>query len=94
VVIVSTTAINLIACTVAALKRKVLSALMGMFVPPVAYAGALRLARPNSYWSRRRYAPGSAKLAKAEHREQRLMRRRRRVQNLIGGRPSEPGTQA
>jgi hypothetical protein len=59
-----------------------------MFVPPVAYVSAIRLARPHSFWGRRRYAPGSAKMAKATARDRRFRARQRRLQELIGGRPS------
>ena len=68
---VATTMVNLGACVTAALKGKLASTLTGMFVPPIAYVAAIRLARPNSFWGRRRYAPGSAKLAKATIRDER-----------------------
>ena len=86
--VLGTIAIDLGACVVAALKGKVASTLVGMFVPPVAYVAAIRLARPGSVWGRRRYAAGSAKLAKAETRDELYKRRQRRLQELIGGRPS------
>jgi len=47
-----TTAVLVIVCV---LKGKLRLALFGMFVPFVAWIGALRLARPNSPWARRRY---------------------------------------
>jgi lysyl-tRNA synthetase class 2 len=81
-------AINLGLCVLAAGKGKVASALVGMFIPLVSIVAAIRLARPGSPWARRRYAPGSKKLAKAEVREERHRRRVVRWQNLIGGAPS------
>ena len=87
-VVVVTTLINLTACVIAATKGKLASTLTGMFVPPVAYVSAIRLARPHSFWGRRRYAPGSAKMAKATARDRRFRARQRRLQELIGGRPS------
>ena len=60
---------NLGLCVLAAGKGKIASALVGMFVPLVSLAAAIRLARPGSPWARRRYAAGSKKLAKAEARE-------------------------
>ena len=81
-------AINLGLCVLAAVKGKIASALVGMFIPVVSIVAAIRLARPGSPWARRRYAPGSKKLAKAEAREERHRRRVVRWQNLIGGAPS------
>lgn len=88
--VLATVAVNLGACVIAALKGKVASTLVGMFVPPVAFVAAIRLARPGSVWGRRRYSAGSAKLAKAERRDELYKRRQRRLQELIGGRPSLP----
>jgi hypothetical protein len=88
IAVVATTLINLTACVVAGLKGKVASTLTGMFVPPVAYVSAIRLARPGSVWGRRRYEPGSAKLAEATERDRRYRARQRRLQELIGGSPS------
>jgi lysyl-tRNA synthetase class 2 len=81
-------AFNLGLCILAALKGKIASALIGMFVPVVSLVAAIRLARPGSPWARRRYAPGSKKLAKAEAREERHRRRVVRWQNRIGGAPT------
>jgi hypothetical protein len=86
-----TVAINLSICVVAAIKGKYTTAITGMLVPLVAWVGAIRVARPGSWWARRRYATGSRKLARARAREERRHRRRERWQDLIGGRPSEPG---
>ena len=61
-----------------------------MFIPLIGIVAAIRVARPGSPWARRRYKPGSAKLEKSEHREQRHNRRWRRAQDLIGGAPSLP----
>jgi len=80
----------LVTCLVAAAKGKFWSTVTGMFVPIVALVAAIRLARPGSPWARRRYPPGSAKLAKAEARGRRHDQRMRRIQDLIGGAPSLP----
>ena len=92
VTVAITVLLHLAICFVAALKGKVYSVLAGMFVPPIAYVAAIRLARPHSFWARRRYAPGSAKLARATEREARTQRFNRRLQDLIGGRPSTAGS--
>jgi hypothetical protein len=90
-VVALSVSIHLAICMVVALKGKVLSTLAGMFIPPVAYVTAIRLARPGSWWAGRRYAPDSTKLAIATEREKRHRRRHRRIQELIGGRPSVSG---
>lgn len=88
--IVSSVVLNLAFCAIVALKGKFSNAVIGMFIPPVAWVAAIRLARPESWWARRRYKPGSSKLAKAVARKSRHDRRARRFQDLIGGAPSLP----
>jgi hypothetical protein len=90
IAIVVTVAINLGICVLVALKGKLSAAVIGMFIPPVAYVAAIRLANPGSFWARRRYAEGSDKLVKARARKERHDRRVRRLQDLIGGAPSLP----
>jgi hypothetical protein len=65
-----------------------------MFIPPVAWVAAIRLARPRSWWARRRYKAGSGKLVKAQARKTKHDRRVRRLQDLIGGAPSLPSPRA
>jgi len=88
--IVLSVGINLSLCAVVALKGKFSAAVVGMFIPPVAWVAAIRLARPGSWWAKRRYPPGSGKLIKAEGRKVRHDRRVRKFQDLIGGAPSVP----
>ena len=88
VTIVATVALNLAFCVVVALKGKVSAAVIGMFIPPVAYVAAIRLGRPDSWWARRYYAPDSDKLEKATARKERHDRRVKGFQDLIGGAPS------
>jgi hypothetical protein len=90
VAILATVAINLAICAVVALKGKISTAVIGMFIPPVAWVAAIRLGRPGSFWARRRYPEGSKKLAKSERRKETHDRRVRRFQDLIGGAPSLP----
>ncbi len=92
--IVTTVLIDLSICAIVALKGKMSTAVIGMFIPPVAWVGAIRLARPRSWWARRRYKPGSGKLVKAEARKARHDKRVRRFQDLIGGAPSLPSPRA
>jgi hypothetical protein len=92
--IVSTVVLDLLVCGIVALKGKYSSAIIGMFIPPVAWVAAIRLARPRSWWAKHRYKPGSGKLVKAEARKTRHDRRVRRLQDLIGGAPSLPSPRA
>ena len=88
--IVASIATTLAICLLAAFKGKLWSAMAGMFIAPVGIVAAIRVARPGSSWARRFYKPGSAKLEKSEHREERHNRRWKRMQDLIGGAPSRP----
>jgi len=77
---------------VCVLKGKYRSALFGLFLPPVGFIGAVRLARPNSIWARRRYR--GKRLERATRRAADFDRRWKPVQadweDFIGGRPSQP----
>jgi hypothetical protein len=78
---------------VCALKGKYRCALFGLFVAPVAWVGAVRLARPSSLWARRWYH--GERLERATRRAADFDRRWAPVQtdwvDFIGGRPSAPG---
>jgi hypothetical protein len=73
------------------LKGKYRSGLFGLFLPPVGFIGAVRLARPNSIWARRRYR--GQRLERATRRAADFDRRWKPVQtdweDFIGGRPSQ-----
>jgi hypothetical protein len=88
--IVFSVGLNLALCVLVALKGKFSAAVVGMFIPPVAWVAAIRLARPGSWWAKRRYHTGSGKATKAEARKVRHDRRVRKLQDLIGGAPSLP----
>jgi len=85
----------LLFCTITALKGKFILAVAGIPIPFFGIVGAIRLGKPNSPWARRRYKPGSRKLARAQRRAARHSRRYRRLQELIGGAPTpvEPPSQ-
>lgn len=74
------------------LKGKYRSGLFGLFLPPVGFVGAVRLARPNSIWARHRYR--GKRLEHATRRAADFDRRWKPVQadweDFIGGRPSQP----
>jgi hypothetical protein len=77
---------------VCVLKGKYRSGLFGLFLPPVGFIGAVRLARPNSIWARRLYR--GEQLEHATRRAAAFDRRWKPVQadweDFIGGRPSQP----
>jgi lysyl-tRNA synthetase class 2 len=76
------------------LKGKIWTGVLGLFVPIVAITGAIRLARLNSPWARRRYRKNPRKLARAERREARLdahwLAWRDAFFDLIAGKPHLP----
>ncbi|WP_458318171.1 hypothetical protein [Mycolicibacterium brisbanense] len=80
---------------VTALKGKYPTALVGLFVSPVAWVAAVRLARPTSPWARWRY--DSKKLAHAQRRAATFDRRwapvRRHWDDFIGGTPTSDAPQ-
>lgn len=83
---------------VTVLKGKVLTGVLGVFIPILLLVGASRLARPHSPWARWRYRSGRwrgpRKLSRAQRREARLHapvnRAWDRLQNLVAGAPDEP----
>jgi hypothetical protein len=86
--IVTTVAVVLGTAIVAVMKGKYVLGIAGMLVPIVGLVGAVRLAKPESPWARRRYAPGSAKLVRATRRAERHARRYQRFQDHLAGAPA------
>ncbi|EOR72532.1 hypothetical protein TM51_01710 [Thermobifida fusca TM51] len=82
--------INFAGAAVSLLKGKIWSGIIGIFIPVISIITAIRLAVPGSPWARWRYPEGSAKLAAAIRRDQRLRRPFIRAkiwfQELIAGR--------
>ena len=89
VALMALTVVNLLMAAVAALKGKLASAAVGVVIPVVAYAAAIRLARPDSPWARRRYVGNVVKQESASEREQRFALRWRskldRMKDLVSG---------
>ncbi len=88
-------AVNLAFTVICFLKGKTWCGVIGVYIGLIALVGAIRLARPGSPWARRRYPPGSRKLARADARERRYWQHVTRVriwfQDLIAGRPDHGG---
>lgn len=85
--VVAITAAAVAAC---ALKGKYRLALVAVFLPPVAVVGAVRLARPGSWWDRRRYR-GSGRAVRARDRaaafDARWYPRWSRIGDIVAGAP-------
>lgn len=83
--------INLFCLLVCVAKGKFSTAAVGAFIPPVAWIGAIRMARPNSRWARRRYSP--EKLTRATARAKAFDARYGTwgldVEDLVAGRPTK-----
>jgi lysyl-tRNA synthetase class 2 len=90
--------IHLCVVVVCALKGKLYLATFGVFMPWLAWIGAIRLAEPDSIWARRRYAPGSKERARSEERyaryEARWRPRKERAWDVIGGATGRPDRDA
>ena len=84
-VIASASIVVLLAYTVICLlKGKIATGLIGLVVPVTSLVGAIRLAKPESYWARRFYP--AAKQAKARARfGPRYEARRERLRDLMSG---------
>jgi hypothetical protein len=71
-------------------KQRVLLGVTGLFIPVVALAGAVRLARPDSPWARWRYDRESIERAKRRFAPDRPMERAwRRLNDVVAGAPTE-----
>ncbi|WP_225848270.1 hypothetical protein [Streptomyces sp. HPF1205] len=86
---------NFFLVVVCLLKGKRMTAVFGVLLPPLALVGAVRLARPGSPWATRLYRRRSRAAARAERRflrhDARWGAARRKVDNLLGGTPSDQG---
>jgi hypothetical protein len=82
-------ALNLAVIVIVVGKGKLLTAVLGAFVPLLGLIGAVRLAKPGSRWAKRRYPDGSARLRRATERDKYVEALQDRIFNLIGGRPSD-----
>jgi hypothetical protein len=86
----ATVAFNLALAMVCIIKGKLATGLIGIVIPVLALAGAIRLAKPSSVWARRRYT--GAKLGRAQRRfGPAYQLRHDRLRDLIGGRPDPAG---
>jgi hypothetical protein len=82
--------VDLMLCVICMLKGKVVTGVTGVVISVVALAGAIRLAKPGSWWAVHRYASRPQLAARAEIRYgQRHQERWNRLRDLVGGAPSQ-----
>jgi hypothetical protein len=87
---VSVLAVDLILSVICLLKGKVVTGVIGIVINVVALIGALRLAKPESWWATHRYASRPQRAARAAHRYgPRYQQRWNRLRDLVAGAPSQ-----
>jgi hypothetical protein len=89
VTIVASTIAAFAIAVVNAAKGKYVFAVVSMLVPVIGVVTAVRLAKPESAWGRRRYARGTRKHARAAKRYARHTARYRRFQDRVAGAPTD-----
>jgi hypothetical protein len=82
-------AINLALCLICLLKGKVITGVIGIVIGVVALVGAIRLAKPGSWWAVRRYPTRPRRAGRAARRyDQRRLERWNWRRDLVAGAPS------
>lgn len=93
-VVVVAALLNLALAVIVLLKGKVWTGLVGMFITPLLFVGAIRLSRPHAPWARWRYTGRPRKMHKALERERWLRRpvvqAKLWLQDAIAGMPKFP----
>jgi hypothetical protein len=93
-VVVLAAVATLMLAVVVLLKGKVWTGLVGMFITPLLFIGAIRLSRPHAPWARWRYSDRPRKMHRALERERRLRRpvvqAKLWLQHVIAGEPHFP----
>lgn len=86
---VAVLAVDLLLSVVCVLKGKFVTGVIGIVISVVALVGAIRLAKPGSWWSERRYASRPRRAARAASRfDERHEQRWNRLRDLVAGAPS------
>jgi hypothetical protein len=82
-------AITLALCLICLLKGKIITGVTGIVIGPVALVGAIRLAKPESWWAVRRYPARPRRATRAASRyDQRRMDRWNWARDLVAGAPT------
>jgi len=86
---ISVIVVNLLLCVICLLKGKIVTGVIGVFIGVVAFVGAVRLAKPGSWWAAHRYASRPRPAGRAARRyDQRHQERWNRLRDLVAGAPS------
>ena len=87
---IATIGINLALSVICLLKGKVMTGVIGAVIGVVALVGAIRLAKPGSWWAVRRYATRPRRAERAARRyDQHRLERWNRLRDLVAGAPSQ-----
>jgi hypothetical protein len=82
--------VSLMLSVICLLKGKVTTGVIGTVISLVAFVGAVRLAKPGSWWATHRYASRPQRAARAAHRYgPRYQQRWNRLRDLVAGAPSQ-----
>lgn len=92
--VIALAAATLLLAVVVLLKGKVWTGLVGMFITPLLFIGAIRLSRPHAPWARWRYTTRPRKMHRALERERWLRRpvvqAKLWLQDAVAGMPKFP----
>jgi hypothetical protein len=83
--VASVLVVNLAFTVICLLKGKVWCGVLGVYISLFALVGAIRLARPGSFWARSRYPEGSRKLAKGDGQGKTLQAARQPLHDMVPG---------
>jgi hypothetical protein len=87
---VAALAVGLMLSVICLLKGKVTTGVVGILISLVALVGAVRLAKPESWWATRRYASRPKRAARAARRYgPRYQERWNRLRDIVAGSPSQ-----
>jgi len=90
---VAAISVNLVLCLICLVKGKVVTGVIGLVIGLVALVGAIRLAKPGSWWAVRRYASRPRRARRASQRyDERYQQRWNRLRDLVAGAPSHEGS--
>ncbi len=92
--VIAMAALTLALAVIVLFKGKVWTGLVGMFITPLLFVGAIRLSRPHAPWARWRYTDRPRKMHRALERERRLRRpvvqAKLWLQHVVAGEPQFP----
>ena len=83
-------AVTFLGGLVCLLKGKTITAGLGVAYVPLGFVGAVRLAKPDSWWAGTFYRPGSGRLRRSQNRfGERYDERWDRIRNFVAGAPND-----